>query len=137
MNAQTIKKVIADYYKVSIDVFDKRTREYPIIKYRQIAHYFAYWNKIGTVRQIGMWIGMVDHSSVTHSLEVVSNLLETDKKYYQEICQLVSIFEKHEKIPTEVIPNGFDIAVSFYVSYGKTYQEKSNEFNEKYVVYKK
>jgi chromosomal replication initiation ATPase DnaA len=91
--------IIEDYLK--IDLFE-RTRKFKIVFARQLAIYFIRITdieRIYNLKQIGQMFpspdrdGFLDHSSVTHAIKHINDLIETDAKFradFEAIKQLIN-----------------------------------------------
>lgn len=83
-----IQKVVCDYFKISVDVLQAKTRKREIVQARQIAMYFAKQMTQASLSSIGSQIGKKDHATVLHACKTVKNLKDTDRdfrKYLEEI----------------------------------------------------
>ncbi|GIV42704.1 MAG: chromosomal replication initiator protein DnaA [Vicingaceae bacterium] len=80
-----IQKVVCDYYNLPIDVMKSKTRKREVVQARQVTMYFAKQFTKNSLANIGMMCGGKDHATVLHACKTVNNLIETDKKFRQEI----------------------------------------------------
>jgi len=62
-----------------------KTRKKESVQARQIAMYFSIEFTKHSLAYIGKEIGGKKHSTVIHSYRTVNNLIETDKKYKEQI----------------------------------------------------
>lgn len=81
-----IQKVVCDYFNLSVDSIQSRTRKREIVQARQLTMYFAKKLTKSSLAAIGMQCGNKDHATVLHACKTVANLAETDKtfRYYVE-----------------------------------------------------
>ena len=78
MEIQTVKKIVAKYFKYDSSDLDIKTRIREVVFPRQIAHYLCCEFNIGSLSEIGFQIGRKDHATVMHSRKEVKNLLHTN-----------------------------------------------------------
>ncbi|MDR2123033.1 MAG: chromosomal replication initiator protein DnaA [Flavobacteriaceae bacterium] len=76
-----IQKLICDYFKLSLDTLQSKTRKRDIVQARQLAMYFAKKYTTASLSSIGNQIGKRDHATVLHACKTVDNLFETDKLF--------------------------------------------------------
>lgn len=81
----TIKDVVCTYLNITPDAFSspKRTRE--IAQARQIAMYLSKSYTKAPLAAIGAAVGGKNHATVLHACKAVSNLIETDKIFKQQV----------------------------------------------------
>lgn len=86
-----IKDIVCNYLKISPDVFEspKRTRE--IAQARQIAMYLCKHYTKAPLATIGSAVGGKNHATVLHACKAVSNLIDTDKIFKQQIEDIQKI----------------------------------------------
>lgn len=77
----TIQKVISEYFNISAELLNSKTRRREIVQARQISMYFSKKNTKSSLATIGLNHGNRDHATVLHSCRTVKNLIETDKKF--------------------------------------------------------
>ena len=76
-----IEKVICDYFNISIDMLNSKTRKREIVQARQLAMYFAKKLTKASLATIGLHCGNKDHATVLHACRTVNNLIDTDKHF--------------------------------------------------------
>lgn len=83
-----IQEIVCDYLKLAPEKFSspKRTRE--IAQARQIAMYFSKLHTKAPLTTIGQAIGGKNHATVLHACKAVTNLMETDKLFRQQIEEI-------------------------------------------------
>lgn len=79
---------------VSIEELESKTRQRNISTTRQIIAYIIKKTTKLTLSEIGQYCGGHPHDQVIYSLKVVANLIETDKKFKEEINSILKIFNK-------------------------------------------
>lgn len=83
-----IQKLICDYFKLSLDTLQSKTRKRDIVQARQLAMYFAKKYTNASLSSIGNQIGKRDHATVLHACKTVDNLFETDKLFKSYVDDL-------------------------------------------------
>jgi chromosomal replication initiator protein len=76
-----IQKVVCDYFNLSIDVINSKTRKREIVQARQLAMFFAKKHTKASLATIGLHCGNKDHATVLHACRTVNNLIDTDKQF--------------------------------------------------------
>ncbi len=76
-----IQKVVCDYFNISVESIQSRTRKREIVQARQLAMYFSKQLTKAPLSLIGLRCGNKDHATVLHACKTVSNLIETDKEF--------------------------------------------------------
>ncbi len=80
-----IQKVVCDYFSLSPDLLQSKTRKREIVQARQIAMYFSKTMTKSSLASIGAMIGGKDHATVLHACKTVNNLMDTDKRFKSQI----------------------------------------------------
>ncbi|MGC9375152.1 MAG: chromosomal replication initiator protein DnaA [Bacteroidales bacterium] len=80
-----IQKVVCDYFNLSPDLLQSKTRKREIVQARQIAMYFSKALTKSSLASIGALIGGKDHATVLHACKTVNNLMDTDKRFKSQI----------------------------------------------------
>jgi chromosomal replication initiator protein len=93
VNLDFIQKTVAEYFQVSLDSLKAKTRKKEIVTARQVAMYFAKEFTSHSLKSIGYHFGGRDHSTVIHSVQTVSDLIDTDKKFKVSIQELQKKFK--------------------------------------------
>ena len=93
VNLDFIQKTVAEYFQVSLDSLKAKTRKKEIVTARQVAMYFAKEFTSHSLKSIGYHFGGRDHSTVIHSVQTVSDLIDTDKKFKASIQELQKKFK--------------------------------------------
>jgi len=76
-----IQKVVCDYFNLSLDVINSKTRKREIVQARQLAMFFAKKHTKASLATIGLHCGNKDHATVLHACRTVNNLIDTDKQF--------------------------------------------------------
>jgi chromosomal replication initiator protein len=91
-----IQKLVCDFYNIPVEAVKSKTRKREIVQARQIAMYFTKDLTKASLKNIGIFFGGRDHSTVIHACQTVNDLIETDKKFRQDVEEI----EKRIKINT-------------------------------------
>jgi chromosomal replication initiator protein len=88
ISIEYIQKLVSDYYGISIEQIKSKTRKREIVQARQISMYFAKQLTKASLKNIGMYFGGRDHSTVIHACQTVNDLIDTDKKFKSDVEEL-------------------------------------------------
>ncbi len=83
-----IQKIVADYFKISIDDLKSKKRNSSIAFPRQIAMYLCRKHTDESFPKIGIEFGGKDHSTVMHSCEKIEQEMKKNKTLADEIDKL-------------------------------------------------
>lgn len=87
-NVSKIQKIVADYFKISIDDLKSKKRNSSIAFPRQIAMYLCRKHTDESFPKIGIEFGGKDHSTVMHSCEKIEQEIKKNKTLADEIDKL-------------------------------------------------
>ncbi|CAI8275286.1 MAG: Chromosomal replication initiator protein DnaA [Bacteroidetes bacterium MED-G17] len=96
ISIEYIQKLVSDYYGISVENIKSKTRKREITQARQISMYFAKQLTKASLKNIGAYFGGRDHSTVIHACQTVNDLIDTDKRFKEDVEEL----EKRIKINT-------------------------------------
>ena len=88
VNLDFIQKTVAAYFGVTVELLKDKTRKKEVVTARQVAMYFAKHHTSHTLKTIGFHFGGRDHTTVMHSVQTVSDLVDTDKKFREQVAEL-------------------------------------------------
>ncbi len=83
-----IQKIVADYFKISIEDLKSKKRNADIAFPRQIAMYLCRKHTDESFPKIGIEFGGKDHSTVMHSCDKIEQEIKNNKKLAEEIDKL-------------------------------------------------
>ncbi len=83
-----IQKVICDYFEISLDLINSKTRKREIVQARQIAMFFSKKHTKNSLASIGLQCGNKDHATVLHACRTVNNLMETDRQFKAHVEEI-------------------------------------------------
>jgi chromosomal replication initiator protein len=76
-----IQKVVCDYFNISLEIINSKTRKREIVQARQLAMFFSKKHTKASLATIGLHCGNKDHATVLHACRTVNNLIDTDKQF--------------------------------------------------------
>ncbi|GAA3946757.1 chromosomal replication initiator protein DnaA [Hymenobacter algoricola] len=88
VNLDFIQKTVAEYFSIPVDLMKAKTRKKEVVTARQVAMYFAKEHTSHSLKSIGHNFGGRDHSTVIHSVQTVSDLIDSDKNFKSTIQEL-------------------------------------------------
>ncbi|MCR4964806.1 MAG: chromosomal replication initiator protein DnaA [Bacteroidales bacterium] len=80
ISIEYIQKIVGDYYNISVETINAKTRKSEIVLARQLCMYFAKKYTKLPLSTIGTYCGNKDHATVLHACKTIANLYDTDKK---------------------------------------------------------
>jgi chromosomal replication initiator protein len=84
----SIKKLVAEHYQITIDKLQGKTRKRDIIIARQLSMYLAKNYTSSSLKSIGSNFGGKDHSTVLYSIKAVQDLMDTDQLFKDTVKEL-------------------------------------------------
>ena len=88
VNVDFIQKTVADFFQVPVGLLKEKTRKKEIVTARQVAMYFTKEFTSHSLKTIGFHFGGRDHATVIHSVQTVSDLIDSDHKFKAQIGEL-------------------------------------------------
>jgi chromosomal replication initiator protein len=88
VNLDFIQKTVAEHFGIPVDLLKAKTRKKEVVTARQVAMYFAKEHTNHSLKSIGYHFGGRDHSTVIHSVQTVSDLIDSDKTFRNTIQDL-------------------------------------------------
>jgi len=85
VTVDVIQKVVCDHFNMPLDLIQAKTRKREIVQARQIAMYFCKQMTKSSLSAIGAQIGKKDHATVLYACKTVSNLVDTDKTFKNQV----------------------------------------------------
>lgn len=83
-----IQKLVTEFYGLSVDQLKSKTRKREIVQARQISMYYAKNMTKASLKSIGTYFGGRDHSTVIHACQTVNDLMDTDKKFKNDVEEI-------------------------------------------------
>ncbi|MDR0763653.1 MAG: chromosomal replication initiator protein DnaA [Bacteroidales bacterium] len=83
-----IMKTVSDYFGISIEEINTKTRKREIVEARQLAMYFSKKHTKASLSSIGQQCGNKDHATVLYACKMVGNLIATDKRFKEVVEDL-------------------------------------------------
>ena len=94
---ETIQKVVADHYNISISDIKSKKKPQKYVFPRQIAVYIARQITEYSFPEIGNEFGGRDHTTIMHSFEKIENALKTDSALNSTIQLLIREIKDYRK----------------------------------------
>lgn len=83
-----IQKMVCEYYSITYDKLQAKTRKREIVQARQISMYLAKQYTKNSLKTIGDHFGGRDHTTVIHSCQTVKDLMDTDALIREQVKEL-------------------------------------------------
>jgi chromosomal replication initiator protein len=83
-----IQKMVCEYYEITYDKLQAKTRKREIVQARQISMYLAKKFTKNSLKTIGEHFGGRDHTTVIHSCQTVNDLMDTDTLFKEQVKEL-------------------------------------------------
>ena len=90
ITVEYIQEIVSEYFQLSIEELQSKTRKRHVVQARQLAMFFAKKYTKLTLANIGKSIGKRDHATVLHACKTVDNLNETDKQFRKFLSDLTT-----------------------------------------------
>ena len=89
-----IEKNVCDLIGITpLELRESKRQKREIVEARQICHYIAKKNNLGSLVNIGFRFGRKDHSTVLYSVKTVTNLLQTNIEFIHKYKTFVESFK--------------------------------------------
>lgn len=95
ISVDLIKKVVSEYYKISIDDIISKSRKLEIVIARHMAIYLTKMLTPLSLKMIGANFGKRDHSTVLHSCQTIENYIETDTKVKEAYNYFIDLLKSY------------------------------------------
>jgi chromosomal replication initiator protein len=83
-----IQKMVCEYYTITYDKLQAKTRKREIVQARQISMFLAKKFTKNSLKTIGEHFGGRDHTTVIHSCQTVNDLMDTDGVFRDQVKEL-------------------------------------------------
>jgi len=83
-----IQKMVCEYYSITYDKLQAKTRKREIVQARQISMFLAKQFTKNSLKTIGDHFGGRDHTTVIHSCQTVKDLMDTDGLIREQVKEL-------------------------------------------------
>lgn len=88
ISVENIKKLVAEHFKVPVELLHAKTRKRSVVIARQLSMYLAKNHTNNTLKHIGSNFGDRDHTTVLYSCKSVKNLMDTDTIFKDTVKEL-------------------------------------------------
>ena len=95
VTADSVIKIIANYYNMEEKKLNEKTRRQEIVKPRQIAMYLLRNDLNTSYPYIGRRLGQKDHTTAIHAYKKITHDIKNDKKLEQEINNIREMISKN------------------------------------------
>lgn len=85
---ENIQKLVCEFYEISYDKLQAKTRKREIVQARQISMFLAKQFTKNSLKTIGEHFGGRDHTTVIHSCQTVKDLMDTDSLIRDQVKEL-------------------------------------------------
>jgi chromosomal replication initiator protein len=93
ISVERIQTVVCEFFKISKEMLLSKTRKREIVQARQIAMYLGRSLTKTSLAAIGAQIGGKDHATVLHACNTVSDLIETDRNFKQDVLAIEKLLK--------------------------------------------
>jgi chromosomal replication initiator protein len=83
-----IQNMVCEFYNITYDKLQAKTRKREIVQARQISMYLAKKFTKNSLKTIGEHFGGRDHTTVIHSCQTVNDLMDTDNVFRDQVKEL-------------------------------------------------
>ena len=99
LDIEDIKRQVALYYNVPLDLLSAKTRRREVVQARHMAMFFCKQLTAQPLKTIGLRFGGRDHSTVIHACRAVGDRFDTDMPFRKELDEVRS------KLESQFLPN--------------------------------
>ena len=104
---ENIKSIISEYFNISVELMEAKTRKREVVIARHFAMYYIKSQTDLSLKSIGYLFGNRDHSTVIHGLTSVSDGLYCDKVFIKAkkcLDVILEISEAEKEVNEEMKP---------------------------------
>ncbi|MEG0795886.1 MAG: chromosomal replication initiator protein DnaA [Odoribacter sp.] len=83
-----IQEVVCDYFKISVELLQAKTRKREVVQARQLAMYFSKNYTKYSLAYIGNLIGKKDHATVLYACKAIADMIETDRNFKTQVDEI-------------------------------------------------
>ncbi len=94
ISASKILERVSNFFNISIENIQSKSRKREIVQARQVATYFTKQMTKLSLVSIGYKIGKRDHSTVLHSFKTVKNLIQVDEEFKNKMEKIEILLKK-------------------------------------------
>jgi len=85
---ERIRDTVCEYFSLTVDAISTKSRKRELVQARQIAMYLSKQMTNNSLASIGNLIGQRDHATVLHACKIVSDLMEFDKSFRENVKEI-------------------------------------------------
>ncbi len=97
ISIDTIQKVVADYYRISISDMKSKKRESKVVLPRQVAIYITRQLTEYSFPEIGNEFGGKDHTTIMHAHSKIEEMIRTDSTFDSQVKLLMRQIKDYKK----------------------------------------
>ncbi|MES2766221.1 MAG: chromosomal replication initiator protein DnaA [Bacteroidota bacterium] len=94
MNINDIKAETAQYYNLSVELLESKTRKHEVVLARQVAMFLTKHLTHMSLKSIGASFGKRDHTTVLHSCQMIENYMEREIEVRKAVEALKKILTR-------------------------------------------
>lgn len=94
LDIEVIKRIVADYYRLDVDLLSAKTRRREVVQARQIAMFCCKQFTQQSLKTIGLRFGGRDHSTVIHACRCVEDRISVEPGFREEMDHVLSMVSK-------------------------------------------
>lgn len=94
LDIEEIKRIVANYYRLDVDLLSAKTRRREVVQARQIAMYCCKQFTQQSLKTIGLRFGGRDHSTVIHACRCVEDRKSVEPGFGEEMEHVLSMVSK-------------------------------------------
>jgi chromosomal replication initiator protein len=102
LTVDSIKQIVANHYKITLDMMMSKSRKHEIVLSRQMSMYFTKKLLDYPLKKIGEYFGGKDHTTVLHSIQTIENYLAFDRVVRKSYEIIYSNLKKEHGLDLEL-----------------------------------
>lgn len=91
---EKIRDVVCEHFALSVDAISTKSRKREVVQARQIAMYLSKQLTKSSLTSIGSTIGQRDHATVLHACKIVTDLMDIDKNFRNNVREIEAKLKK-------------------------------------------
>lgn len=85
---EKIRDIVCEHFSLSVDAISTKSRKREVVQARQIAMYLSKQLTKSSLTTIGNTIGQRDHATVLHACKIVTDLMDIDKNFRNNVREI-------------------------------------------------
>jgi len=91
---EKIRDAVCEHFSLSVDAISTKSRKREVVQARQIAMYLSKQLTKSSLTTIGNTIGQRDHATVLHACKIVTDLMDIDKNFRNNVREIEAKLKK-------------------------------------------